>query len=347
MSKSPYQTMSSSEPAPLSTDLMLPIPIHERFLVINPQTSSPFFSGLIPPEIRDAIFDYALTEYTRTDAESIYPVDTAYTRPGYTGKRSISISFLLTCRRIYKETYHLPATHKEHVFWHGRSPTVLVGDENERYYFRRFTEWQMKSIKEIHLFTQLFWLENSFPRLCAQECLQGMERMTITIRRGDWWWNESNTPLGIIPQRRHSDNAQMMKDWKDEKEGKQIPWDSKAWGSAFARLGSLKELVMELETSDDKKDELMAIVEKAKTWRFPYKNGTVLSAEGLREEVSTWQGPMCNWSGHCPYCGLRGKCKVVSPPNKGCEERTRLKAENKGPICYVVRLRWRVVKGGQ
>ena len=115
------------------------------------------------------------------------------------------------------------------------------------------------------------------------------------------------------------------------------------WGYAFTKLKGLKELEMELETSDDKKDELMAIVEKAKTWRFPFRDGLVLSAEGMPVSANTWQGSMYHWSNFCPYCGRPNDCEKAEPPRKGCSERMRLRAEQKGPLCHVVSLRWKVV----
>ena len=100
---------------------------------------------------------------------------------------------------------------------------------------------------------------------------------------------------------------------------------------------------MEMETSDDKKGELMAIVEKAKGWRFPMREGCVLSTEGMEVRTSMWQSEMCYWSDRCPYCGEARKCRIVEPVNKGCVERMRLRQEEKGPICHIVSLRWKVV----
>jgi len=69
----------------------------------------------------------------------------------------------------------------------------------------------MELIKEIHLFTQLFWLEQTFPIFSGSSFLQGMEKLKITIRRGDWWLNEKNVPLGINPQRRNGNHAEVCR----------------------------------------------------------------------------------------------------------------------------------------
>src|SRR4051812_42222834 len=82
-------------------------PIQALSLAMNPQSASPLYNGRIPPEIRDQIFKYAMTEYTKTDPASQYPKSEPYTRPGYTGKRAVTIALLLTCRQVYMETYHL------------------------------------------------------------------------------------------------------------------------------------------------------------------------------------------------------------------------------------------------
>jgi hypothetical protein len=289
-----------------------------------------------------------MTEYTKTDKQSKYPESTDYTRPGYTGKRAVTIALLLTCRKVYLETYHLPAKNKEHVFWHERWP-----DHQERYanaaggqeqaYFERFTPWQLELVKEVHLFTQLYWLEDgSFLRLTQKDFMQGVEKVKITIRRGDWWWNERNSPLGINPQRGNGDEAQMQRDWEAERRGITIPWRQGGWGCAFENLKGLRELEMEFETSEDKVAELGRIVEKAKTWRFPLKDGKVLSTEGLEENMWKWRGPMCLWSHWCPYCFAGSNCQGARTQNVQCIEKRRLRALGIGPECTVRTLRWRV-----
>jgi len=109
-------------PEPIVPEPIVPVatPIHKLSLSVNPQSSSSLYNGKIPSEIRDQIFYYAMTEYTKPDPESQYPESTNYTRPGYTGKRTITTGLMLACRRIYLETYHLPMVTKEHVFWHKR-----------------------------------------------------------------------------------------------------------------------------------------------------------------------------------------------------------------------------------
>lgn len=119
--------------------------------------------------------------------------------------------------------------------------------------------------------------------------MQGIEKLKITIRRGDWCWNERHSPFGINPQRGNGDAAGMRGDWEAEQRRQVIPWRKEGWGYAFGNLKSLKELEIEYETSGDKAGELGNIVEKAKTWRFPLEDGRVLSTEGLQAKESKWR----------------------------------------------------------
>ena len=174
--------------------------------------------------------------------------------------------------------------------------------------------------------------------------MQGIQKLKITVRRGDWWWNERNAPLAINPKRGNGDAAQMHRDWDLERRGQINPWKEGGWGTAFGNLRSLKELEMEFETSEDKVVELEEIVEYAKTWRFPLKDGKVLSQEGLQEKWK-WRAPMCYWSPQCPYCHGAPNCRSRKLMKEQCIEKKRLKELDLGPECTVVSLRWRVVDG--
>ena len=98
---------------------------------VDPQTQSPLFS-VIPGEIRNAIFELALSEYE--DPERKYDVATYYYRPGYTARKRIATQLLLTCRRVWLETRHLPSSLSEHAWWlcsydrrpPGKDPRLLV-----------------------------------------------------------------------------------------------------------------------------------------------------------------------------------------------------------------------------
>ncbi|KAK0750948.1 hypothetical protein B0T18DRAFT_425670 [Schizothecium vesticola] len=110
----------------------------------NPQLSSPLFDGRIPGEIRNLIFDLALTETTFLHADLVgrdldvrpnhdpdpasEAADVVHLRgrdraignslwPGLTGPNIIHTSLLRTCRLVYLETAHLPSRHKQIVYY--------------------------------------------------------------------------------------------------------------------------------------------------------------------------------------------------------------------------------------
>jgi hypothetical protein len=129
-----------------------------------------------------------------------------------------------------------------------------------------------------------------------------------------------------------------------EENGTVIRWNMEGWGGAFAKLPSLKEVEIELESSEDKVDELIPIVDWAKGWKFPLKDGKFLSTVGIDAKgVQTWQGPLCFLSEVCPYCSGYRQCRAdgQGTPNEKCNERMRLKDLSLGPVCSVYSLRWK------
>jgi hypothetical protein len=149
----------------------------------DPQDGSPLFIT-IPPEIRNRIFAFARP----------YPEDAYYYRPGYHYCQRIDTALLATCCRIYSETHDLPVSHNEHVFWGSanRGPPGLKLSEKPRRYFKQMTLDQRKAVVDVHLFTQLFWLEGTFPNICNE---MNPKRIKITVRHTDWWFWENNTRL--------------------------------------------------------------------------------------------------------------------------------------------------------
>ncbi|KAF8215103.1 hypothetical protein K438DRAFT_1800722 [Mycena galopus ATCC 62051] len=279
-----------------SNELPRPLPIHEYPIIADPQTASPLYSGLIPPEIRNTIFAAILTEYTISDPSLAYPESVS--RPGYTGPQTMNVAFLLTCRRIYLETYHLPSRLAGHVFWHGPPSGPLKlhqlfnnhhGHAPESYYFARLAPWQIPFVKEVKLFTQMFWLDEDFAAMCKSGVLPAsLERLKITVRRGDWWFNERNHPFVINPHR-GGHIEEYREDVARAERGEAIPWAEGGWGGALRRLPALNELEIEFETSVDRMDELKTVVERALRWIFPMGDRGVLSTKGSGMTLSEWQ----------------------------------------------------------
>ena len=140
----------------------------------------------------------------------------------------------------------------------------------------------------VHLFTQQFWLEdwknqwlaftNSWPE-------GGPEKIRITIRHTDWWYNllGENSPLALDPKRK---GRARVGDWVPDDQ----PYESGSWGSRFANLKGLKKLEMELETIEAKRMELDTILEKSRSWKFPLGNGNVLVMDEAKTEKAVWTG---------------------------------------------------------
>lgn len=252
---------------------------------INPQIASPLFSTL-PAEIRNHIFYYALLAYP--DPARPYSRHSFFYRPGYTHARAIAVGLLLTCRRIYLETDLLPVIHNAHVIWGVEKSRIPPGATNYLLHDRNMKLSQRNAVQVVHLFTQQFWLEdwknqwlaftNSWPE-------GGPEKIRITIRHTDWWYNllGENSPLALDPKRK---GRARVGDWVPDDQ----PYESGSWGSRFANLKGLKKLEMELETIEAKRMELDTILEKSRSWKFPLGNGNVLVMDEAKTEKAVWTG---------------------------------------------------------
>ncbi|KAM3069472.1 hypothetical protein ACMFMF_008688 [Clarireedia jacksonii] len=309
--------LSFSSAASTSTlDPPTPIPIHEKPTVPRQQILSPFYSGILPAELRTLIFEYALTPSPHPTLPAFSP-NTAACRPGTTHPLQIHTALLSTCRRIYHETHHLPAQLFPHRFFCFREPEGLSAELLCRpdAYFARLTPWQQRLVKRVTLHTQLFWLEDSFPRVAGREYLQGLEELRIVVRRGDWWWNERNARLAITPYGGSGQEVQRMENLM-KMAVEERKWGERGWGAAFQKLSRLRVLEMEFETSEDKRAELERLVEWARSWEFPMGERGVLSmrkGKGMMrdrrdvgpveyEEVKSWEwrGKAVHWRSTAP-----------------------------------------------
>ncbi|KAK6206422.1 hypothetical protein LQW54_007715 [Pestalotiopsis sp. IQ-011] len=174
----------------------------------------------------------------RSQARQDYGYD--WLRPDNVEPMTVTTALLRTCRRVYVETYRLPAAQKEHRFYmmrggYGdkavcsvdmlrsyfahhlgtgvalRSSPIAVNDNSGQVKIggTRLEDIiaQRDMIRRVRLFTQQYWLEDSnshlhFWSLVANHTwLQPVEHLRITIRRGDWWYWESSNPLRINPFR--------------------------------------------------------------------------------------------------------------------------------------------------
>jgi hypothetical protein len=133
---------------------------------IASQSQSVLFNR-IPGEIRQRIFEYACTSTDIRDEP--VPHVALYHRPGYEHYQRVWTDLLRTCRRVYLETYLLPASVNEHVFWcydgppqPESQPYNFESPHNYMDYSLRLklrTQEQKNAVQELHLFTQQFWLD--------------------------------------------------------------------------------------------------------------------------------------------------------------------------------------------
>ena len=312
---------------------------------INPQIASSLFSKL-PAEIRNHIFYYALLAYL--DSARPYSKHSFWYRPGFTHVRAINVNLLLTCRRVYLETNLVPAAHNEHVIWGVEKSRIPPGSTNHLLHDRHMTLSQRNAVQYVHLFTQQFWLEdwkNQWLDFTMSWPKGGPETLRITIRHTDWWYNllGENSPLALDPKKR---GRARFGEWVSDDH----PYESGSWGSRFENIPGLKKFEMELETIEAKRAQLDNIVEKARSWRFPLRDGHVLVMDDEEKIVkSKWTGSkhFKGLTASNPPAGLQlrqGSTASFSPFKSTPRNDTVLEELGPGDTCdyYVVLLTWRV-----
>ncbi|KAI9769725.1 MAG: hypothetical protein M1839_003601 [Geoglossum umbratile] len=260
------------------------------------QGSCPLFT-CIPGELRTRIFEFALAEYD--DTAHPYEETAFYYRPGYYYRQRIDTALLRTCRLIYLEAHLIPIAINEHTFWCFRGPPHRRLESRPQTYFSGLTPEQRSAAEHIHFFTQQYWLEGTWAGSPWATVTQMPEirprKLTITIRHTDWWYWESDEPLGIDPrlpgrvrkrEMLSSDPNTEVKDSGDRRAARL----RLAWGNQFKNLSGLCELVIELETVERKRLELDGIVARAEGWRFELADGKVLVRDETETMSYTWAG---------------------------------------------------------
>ncbi|KAL8928625.1 MAG: hypothetical protein Q9172_000840 [Xanthocarpia lactea] len=234
---------------------------------INPQLESPLFTR-IPPEVRNQIFKFALTAY-EDPASRKYSSAAYYYRPGYTRPHRIDTELLLTCRRVYWETYKFPASINEHTSWYWRTPPNIMKNHLP-VDDRRCSLVRRRDLRTVHVFAQQIWLEGDgfagFTGLWEYSC---PTTLVITLRHSDWWWWEDEAPLTFDPK-------QEGKASPEKNRSRSAAFASGSWGNQFRKIKGLQRLQLELETVANKKQELDAIVDRADGWEFPLADDRAL-----------------------------------------------------------------------
>lgn len=156
-SPSPTPPISrNKEKAPLAMRLL------EQSGSINPQLGSPIFSNL-PREIRELIWRFCLTRYE--DLDSLYPIESRFSRPGRSAPLRTALDLLLTCQAIYVEAFLVPFEVNPFVVHDGdrqdlpplgSSHQCIPGDLGR---YEKLKPWQLAHISSVEMTVQQFQLE--------------------------------------------------------------------------------------------------------------------------------------------------------------------------------------------
>ena len=145
----------------------------------NPQKECPLF-GRIPGELRNEIFNLALTAY----AGKQVPYDKIdwRCRPGFRyADVRIDTALLRTCRRVYGEARLIPRQNYVHVQWCG------LFDSEPFTTIPRYIPEGIKAVypwvTSLHLFPSQCWLECEGLAVCGHPRIRNLK---ITIRHCDW-----------------------------------------------------------------------------------------------------------------------------------------------------------------
>ncbi|KAI1419251.1 hypothetical protein F5Y12DRAFT_778938 [Xylaria sp. FL1777] len=381
---------------------------------INPQLSSPLF-GLIPAEIRDLIFEFAVTEFPSLNAKIIKPKtwvqqshDPApvprtpnpsavghviervrsriqgvvrprrgmlpltlpyapraedgfdWLRFDNTEPMRVNIALLLTCRRVYLETYNLPLLQTEQRFYCCRGPPRHSdGSEGPRTNIEQFVEdhlskpspvpnlIQKDMVRSLRLFIQQYWLEDRLMQFVhSDNWFTNLEHLRITLRRSDWWDWELNQNLTINPYRGNCSHNRaydlMHRDMLTEI--RDLQFAEGAWGRMFSHMSKLKTLTIDFETSEDNQYEMDAVVTWAQKWKFPLSNGRHLSTCGQPPDKISWRGLPHHWSYKCMSCGRLTQYRLPGNDCAKCDEKRSLISQGYGPQLLVWTYHWKPVQ---
>ncbi|KAI0863612.1 hypothetical protein F4860DRAFT_467212 [Xylaria cubensis] len=268
----------------------------------------------------------------------------------------LETSLLMTCRRVYIETWSLPLLQTEQRFYCRRGPGA---DKGERSNIKRFITDRLSNpapmsglkqkdlVRSVRLFTQQFWLEDTFLQLASTPAwFTNLEHLQITLRRADWWEWEREETLRINPFRgncfyKHTVDL-MRRDMSTETGN--IEFAGAAWGRAFSHMPKLKSLTIDFETAEDKRDEMEEIVAWALKWQFPLSDGRHLSTDGRPASKLSWRGLPHHWSNQCASCHNLVHNIVQGNGCNKCSEAKQLVGWGYGPQLLVWTCLWKPVQ---
>ena len=264
LSKATSNTGLTSSAAPINTSNA------------NPQKECPLF-GRIPGELRNEIFNLALTAYPGKQVP--YDKRAWHCRPGFRyADVRIDTALLRTCRRVYGEARLVLQQNYVHVQWCGNldfEPHTTIPRYNPEV-IKAVHPW----LTSLHLFTSQYWLECESLVVCRHPRIRNLK---ITIRHCDWTPWTDHGPLTLDAKQESFSEAENFCKASDG-------FDRKSWGRQFLTYKRLKKFELELETIEERRNELDGIIERAKLWRFPLRDGNVLALNPARNRKTAWCG---------------------------------------------------------
>ncbi|KAF5678666.1 alanine-tRNA ligase [Fusarium heterosporum] len=240
----------------------------------DPQMDCPLFR-ILPAEVRDEIFSYALTDHPDPTPSQQFKEKTCYVRPSYLSAQSTDTRLLRTCRAIYRETWFKPYTLREHTQWISsldRAPPTFgmtSGKHLDRTLWRIARQLGQKrvEVERLRVFAQMYKLEEGDLAFMLRKAEFVPRTVTLTIRHTDWWYWENDDPLSF------------KGDWITD--------------VSRAMTSSTNQFCIELESLERKKDQVDKIADQMiKKWFFKRPDGVVLYAEASGKSIKTsrWRG---------------------------------------------------------
>ena len=123
---------------------------------LHPQSQSPFFT-VLPPEIRNEIYSWALLQYE--DSLQVYKEDSFWSRPGFRAPLKSRSHLLRVCRLAYIEAKTFLTRNAEHAFWFDRGPPERSEISKCQEFFEKLSAQNVEDLVAVRFFTQMYWLE--------------------------------------------------------------------------------------------------------------------------------------------------------------------------------------------
>ena len=235
------------------------------------QSESVLFS-IIPAEIREHIFSYALTE--SEDTTKLYDIDTCYRRPGHLAPRITHTALLRTCQRIYREAWYMPWVNAQHSLYlasAGRRPDRSTSIEEMQKTLTALHENNIDTlINHVQIFAQLYALEpgNDLQEILDMEYFHP-RTLTITVRHTDFWFWESDVALHIDAD----------------------------WVNDCRFPDSLQQLKLQFESLERKKSQVDSLASQVvNSWHFLRHDGTMMVSDMASIAQTRWTGSS-TWEG--------------------------------------------------